>query len=268
MTSTPLNTELHDLDAQMTRLGSLVEDALTQTLAALETGNRDKACSVVVGDTTIDDMHLAIQEHAFRILILHQPLAGRHLRYLTSLVPITNDLERIGDEAEGVAQLFLRMVPYHYAGTGAAAGGQGAQVVQQTRDKHRPTDAATGVNQFPEHPIMPRILELGHEVRSLLQRTMKAFTDRDAQAARSIWEEDRVVNKGHYLLSQDLLAMLEGQEAIPALQQDPSILQQVTYLLWMAYKFERMADHCTNICESIVFLVEGETDIYATLARE
>ena len=265
MTSTPLNTELHDLDAQMTGLGSLVEDALTSTLAALETGNRDKACSVVVGDTTIDDLHLAIQEHAFRILILHQPLAGRHLRYLTSLVPITNDLERIGDEAEGVAQLFLRMVPYHYAG--ARAGGQGAPL-QQAGNERRPTDAEGGVNQFPEQPIMRRILELGQEVRSLLQRTMKAFTDRDAQAARSLWQEDHVVNKRHYLLSQDLLAMLEGPQAIPALQQDPSILQQVTYLLWMAYKFERMADHCTNICESIVFLVEGETDIYATLARE
>ena len=77
-----------------------------------------------------------------------------------------------------------------------------------------------------------------------------------------------MVNKGHYLVSQDLLAMLEGSQAISALQRDPSMLQQVTYMLWMAYKLERMADHCTNICESIVFLVEGETDIYATLVRE
>ncbi len=77
-----------------------------------------------------------------------------------------------------------------------------------------------------------------------------------------------MVNKGHYLVSQDLLGMLEGSQAIAALQRDATLLQQVTYMLWMAYKLERMADHCTNICESIVFLVEGETDIYATLARE
>ena len=267
MTRTPLTTELHELDAQMTRLGALVEHAFTQTLEALELGDRDKACAVVVGDTTIDDLHLAIQGHTFRILILHQPLVGRDLRYLTSLVPITNDLERIGDEAEGIAQLFLRMVPYHYAGAGAAVAGQGAQL-QQAYEQSRPTNTEGDVNQFPENPIMRRILDLGQEVRSLLHRTMKAFTDRDAQAARSIWEEDRVVNKGHYLVSQDLMAMLEGPQAIPALQHDPSILQQVTYMLWMAYKLERMADHCTNICESIVFLVEGETDIYATLARE
>ncbi len=267
MTTTPLTTELQALNAQMIRLGSLVEHALTQVLAALEVGDRDKACAVVVGDTTIDDLHLAIQQHAFRTLIFHQPLAGRHVRYLTSLVPITNDLERIADEAEGIAQIFLRMEPYQYAEGGSEPGGQAGQG-QQTHDESRPTSTAGGITQFPEKPFMRQILDLGQEVRTLLQRTLKAFTDRDAQAARSIWQEDRVVNKGHYLVSQDLLAMLEGSQAIAALQSDPSMLQQVTYMLWMAYKLERMADHCTNICESIVFLVEGETDIYATLARE
>ena len=251
----------------MTRLGSLVENALSQVLAALEVGGRDKACAVVVGDTTIDDLHLAIQQHAFRTLIYHQPLAGRHLRYLTSLVPFTNDLDRIADEAEGIVQIFLRMEPYQYAEVGAEPGGQGGQL-QQTHDESRPTSTASGITQFPEKPFMRRILDLGQEVRSLLQRTMKAFTDRDTQSARSIWQEDKVVNKGHYLVSQDLLAMLEGSQAIAALQHDATLLQQVTYMLWMAYKLERMADHCTNICESIVFLVEGETDIYATLARE
>lgn len=85
--------ELQELDTQMTRLGALVENALTQVLSALEMENRDKACAVVVGDTAIDDLHLAIQQHASRTLIYHQPLAGRHLRYLTYLVPITFDYE-------------------------------------------------------------------------------------------------------------------------------------------------------------------------------
>ena len=267
MTGIPLTTELQELDAQMTRLGALVEHALIQVLSALEMENRDKACAVVVGDTTIDDLHLAIQQHAFRTLIYHQPLAGRYVRYLTSLVPITNDLERIADEAEGIAQLFLRMVPYHNEREEATSGEQGVQP-QQAHDEHRPPNIESVVTQSPEKSLMQRILNLGQEVRSLLQRTMKAFTDRDGQAARSIWQEDRVVNEGHYRVSQDLLAMLEGSQAVAALKSDPSILQQVTYMLWMAYKLERMADHCTNICESIVFLVEGETDIYATMARD
>jgi phosphate transport system protein len=256
MTTIPLKTELQDLDAQMTRLGILVENALTQVLEALETENRDKACAVVVGDTTIDDSHLAIQQHAFRTLISHQPLASRHVRYLTSLVPITNDLERIADEAEGIAQIFLRMEPYHENREETTAG------------EHSPASTDTGVTPSSEMPFMHQVLDLGQEVRSLLERTMKAFTDRDAQAARSIWQEDHVVNKDHYRVSQDLLAMLAGSQAVAEVKSDPSVLQQVTYMLWIAYKFERMADHCTNICESIVFLVEDETDIYATPGQD
>jgi len=265
MTAIPLKTELQELDAQMTRLGSLVENALTQVLAALEMENRDKACAVVVGDTTIGDLHLAIQQHAFRTLIYHQPLAGRHLRYLTSLVPITNDLERIADEAEGIAQIFLRMMPYQ--GEEPTAGEQGAQS-QQAHDEHTPMSAYAGVTPSPEKLFMHQIQDLGQEVRSLLQRTMKSFTDRDAQLARSIWQEDHVVNKDHYQVSQELLAMLEGSQATATLKNNPSLLQQVTYMLWIAYKLERMADHCTNICESVVFLVENETDIYATLGQD
>jgi phosphate transport system protein len=54
---------------------------------------------------------------------------------------------------------------------------------------------------------------------------------------------------------------MEGARAIPALQTDSRILQRATYLLWIAHKLERVADHCTNVCERIVFIVEGETSI-------
>ena len=55
-----LDNELQDLDAQMIRLGSLVDAALAQALQALEMGDQDKAGTVVVSDTSIDDLHLAI----------------------------------------------------------------------------------------------------------------------------------------------------------------------------------------------------------------
>jgi phosphate transport system protein len=41
-------------------------------------------------------------------------------------------------------------------------------------------------------------------------------------------------------------------------------LQRATYLLWIAHKLERIADHCTNVCERIVFIVEGETSMKHT----
>ncbi|HET7639764.1 MAG TPA: PhoU domain-containing protein, partial [Ktedonobacteraceae bacterium] len=62
MTRALLDKELQELDAQVIRLGSLVDDALAQALAALETADQDKAGAVVVSDTPIDDLHLAIEE--------------------------------------------------------------------------------------------------------------------------------------------------------------------------------------------------------------
>ncbi len=49
--------------------------------------------------------------------------------------------------------------------------------------------------------------------------------------------------------------------SFPALQDDSRILQRATYMLWIAHKLERAADHCSNICERIVFIVEGEKSI-------
>jgi phosphate transport system protein len=90
---------------------------------------------------------------------------------------------------------------------------------------------------------------------------MGAFANRDVKAARYIWEEDDVVDVRYHLVRHDLMTLLAGARAIPALQSDALILQRATYLLWIAHKLERVADHSGNICERIVFIVEGETSI-------
>ena len=260
MTRTLLDTALQELDVQMRRLGSLVEYALAQALEALEMGDQDKAGAVIVSDTTIDDLHLAIEEQTFRTLTLQQPLAGRDLRYLTSLVPMTIDLERIGDEAVDIAQNVLRMMPFRSGGEY-----QVEMRTQQVQGENSLIASGGEGDQFSEASIMQGTLNLGQMVRSLLQETVQAFANRDAEAARRLWEEDKVVDRDAYMVRRDVMAMLEGAHAMPALQHDPYILQRATCLLWIAHELERVADHCTNICERIVFIVQGETDIHPLL---
>ena len=86
----------------------------------------------------------------------------------------------------------------------------------------------------------------------------------DVEAAKRIWEEDDVVDVRYHLVRHDLMALMTGARAIPALQSDALILQRVTYLLWIAHKLERVADHGSNICERIVFILEGEPRIIRT----
>jgi phosphate transport system protein len=243
-----LDKELQELDTQIVHLGSLVDEALALALEALESGDLAKAGMVIEGDTIIDSLRVAIEEHAIRLLTLQQPLGGRDLRLLTSTLSIAGDLERTGDGAAGIAQILLRMAPLR------------SNASQVEIEANSPVSASEN-GHMTEASILNGMLELGREARRVLQGTMEAFANRDAKAARYIWEEDDVVDVRYHLVRHDLMAMLEGARAIPALQNDARILQRATYLLWIAHKLERIADHCTNVCERIVFIVEGESSM-------
>ncbi|HKV57586.1 MAG TPA: phosphate signaling complex protein PhoU [Ktedonobacteraceae bacterium] len=245
MARTILDKELQDLEEQISKLGALVDDALEKALEALETGDLAKSGMVIEADAMIDSLRAAIEEHTIRLLTLQQPLGGRDLRFLTSALSIAGDLERTGDGAAGIAQIILRMSPLR-----SVNGAPGSAKV------------ATSDNaEISEISVLHGMLELGREARRVLQGTMDAFARHDAAAARYIWEEDDVVDVRYHLVRHDLMTMLEGGQAIPALQSDSRILQRATYLLWIAHKLERVGDHCSNVCERIVFIVEGETSI-------
>jgi phosphate transport system protein len=244
MSRTLLDKELQGLTDQIIRLGSLVDDALGEALEALEVGDLAKAGIVIETDAIVDSQRSAVEEHTIRLLTLQQPLGGRDLRLLTSALSIAGDLERIGDGAAGIALNILRMEPLRSS-------------VPQVNTKVSPN----GDVLITETAILKSMLELGREARRVLQGTMEAFANHDVKAARYIWEEDDVVDVRYHLVRHDLMALMEGARAIPALQTDSRILQRATYLLWIAHKLERVADHCTNVCERIVFIVEGETSI-------
>lgn len=246
MTRTLLDTELQSLDAQIVELGRLVDEALGTVLEAMETGDQAQSGMVIEADALIDSLRHAVEEHTIRLLTLQQPLGGRDLRYLTSAFSIVGDLERIGDGAAGIAQNILRMQPLRST--------QLSQVEVHVEDD---APASEGHN-ITEAAIVRNMLELGREARRVLQGTMAAFANRDVQAARHIWQEDDVVDVRYHLVRHDLMALMEGARAIPALQSDSRILQRATYLLWIAHKLERVADHSSNVCERVVFIVEGE----------
>ncbi len=253
MTRVVLDKELQELDTQIIRLGTLVDEALDLSLEALRLGDLAKAGMVIEGDSIIDSLRATVEEHAIRLLTLQQPLGGRDLRLLTSALSIAGDLERTGDGAAGIAQIILRMAPLRSGWPQIAF--EGVSNVSDGQD-----------GNLTEAAILNGMLELGREAGRVLKGTMEAYAHRDAKAARYIWEEDDVVDVRYHLVRHDLMAMLEGARAIPALQSDARILQRATYMLWIAHKLERIGDHCTNICERIVFIVEGDTSMKAPQA--
>jgi phosphate transport system protein len=83
---------------------------------------------------------------------------------------------------------------------------------------------------------------------SMLKRSLDAFVRRDAKAAATISGEDDEV---------DLLYEQVYRELLNYMIENPRTITRATYLIWVAHNLERFADHVTNICERIIFLVTG-----------
>jgi phosphate transport system protein len=84
-------------------MGGLVEKQLTRAIDALESGRDDGVVAAVGADELqINHMQIAIDHQCSQIIAKRQPAAG-DLRMVLTIVKITNDLERIGDEVKKIA---------------------------------------------------------------------------------------------------------------------------------------------------------------------
>ena len=256
MARTILDAQLYDINAGTMRLGTLVATALDLALQAIQSRDQALYSQIIESDKTIDALRFEVEQLTFRTLTLQQPLAGYDLRFLSSVPSIVAELERIGDNAVGIVRLLLLMTPLRALGSDQV---HIAPALVADEDQKNLSDHA-----IAENSIISELLDLGQEARLLLQGTMHAFEQSDAQAARKIWQADDVVDVRYHLARHDLMTMLTSIHAIPALEQDSLILQRMTYWLWIAHKLERVGDHCTNICERIVFILEGVRTIQPT----
>jgi phosphate transport system protein len=256
MTRTILDAQLLEIRTETIKLGTLVTTALDLALQALQSRDQALYSQLIESDRAIDDLRFEVEQLTFRTLTLQQPLAGYDLRFLSSIPAIVTDLERIGDNAAGVVKLLLLVTPKYppeedQVSSDPSAGGDGDQ---------KPVSN----HAITEDSIVSKLLDLGQESCRVLRGTMHAFEQNDAHAARKFWQEDDVVDVRYHLVRHDLMTMLTRIHAIPALQQDAHVLQHMMYWLWIAHKLERVGDHCTNICERIVFFLEGVMTIEPT----
>lgn len=83
----------------------------------------------------------------------------------------------------------------------------------------------------------------------MLANSLKAFETRDSELARAAAARDDEVDKIFYAVWVELLEMMA---------KDPSIISKATHLLFLVRYLERTADHCCNICESVVYLTTAE----------
>lgn len=133
-----------------------------------------------------------------------------------------------------------------------------ASVLHITVDLERMGDHAEGIAKIAilladEPPLkpyidVPRMADVGIE---MLRGSIEAFRDRDTQKAREIVNRDDEVDALYDQVYRELLTFMIN---------DPKTIERATYLIWVAHNLERIADRVTNICERVVYLVDGKIE--------
>jgi len=92
---------------------------------------------------------------------------------------------------------------------------------------------------------IPRMAEIAGR---MLRESIEAFKLRDVAMARRVCDQDDEV---------DALYDQVYRELIVYMLKDTSTIERATHITWIAHNLERIADRVTNICERVVYMVQG-----------
>jgi len=101
--------ELDELQARLLEMAGLVESAIHQSVNALVQRDEQAAKEVLWKEALINQKDIEIDEFATRLLALYQPMA-RDMRFLTAVIKINGDLERMGDLAVNITERAMQLM--------------------------------------------------------------------------------------------------------------------------------------------------------------
>ncbi len=96
------------LQEKLQQMGSLVEEAIANSIDALKRQDLELARAVINGDDIIDNLEHEIEEKILEVIATQQPMA-RDLRRVVTLFKMISDLERMADYATSISQITLRI---------------------------------------------------------------------------------------------------------------------------------------------------------------
>jgi len=100
--------ELKKLREEILYMGGLVEDQIQKAVKSLVDRDSELAKIIIERDHEVNRLDVEIDELCIRLLALHQP-AGKDLRFITTGLKITTDLERIGDMSVNTCERALEL---------------------------------------------------------------------------------------------------------------------------------------------------------------
>ncbi|MBN2072750.1 MAG: phosphate signaling complex protein PhoU [Actinobacteria bacterium] len=173
--------KLDEITEDVLSMGSLVQEAVHNSLQALINMDRDLANEISEKDGKIDEYDMAIEEKCIVLQAEHQPVA-RDLRYLHSISIIIKHLERIGDLAVNIAKVVKRL---------------------SKEDEAR-----------LDREIIDLIIEMGNLVKSELSRALESFKKKDAKIASKLGKSDDAADEIQKMIFRKLFSSKKGEDDI------------------------------------------------------
>jgi phosphate transport system protein len=205
--------DLQNLRNKILQLGEMVTNAIAQACSSLESWEEGPAQDTIAGDHQINSLEVDIDEICLTLIALYQP-AATDLRFITTAMKVVTTLERIGDLAGNIS---------HYALDLIAAVEKRIDLTSQ--------------------------LDMAVKAQELLNKSLRAFIDWDAELALQMARSDKAIDKLYQETLWDTVNRMQGQD----LQAMHNIMRG-----FMISKFlERIGDHSVHICEMVVFMVKG-----------
>jgi len=96
--------QLFELNREIIEMGAMCEEAIASAAKALTTGDVKLAAKVKADSSAIDQMEREIESRCMKLLLHQQPVA-RDLRLISAALKMITDMERIGDQAEDIAEI-------------------------------------------------------------------------------------------------------------------------------------------------------------------
>jgi phosphate transport system protein len=211
---TGFHKRLREIQDDILVMGSMVSKAVIRAIEALKNRDIKAANQIIAEDQNVNRKRFEIEERCIELIATQQPMAS-DLRIITAILNITTEIERIGDYAVGIARIVILIG-----------------------------------DEPPLKPLIDIPL-MAEKTVDMLDRCLKAFINRDAEAAKKIAQEDDLIDNLYDQIFRELLIIMA---------EDPKTITRATRLMWTAHNLERAADRVTNICERVVYIVTGKME--------
>lgn len=96
--------QLAELNKEIIEMGSMCEEVIDKATKAINLGDVQLAKTVKESGASIDQMERDIESRCMKLLLHQQPVA-RDLRMISAALKMITDMERIGDQAEDIAEI-------------------------------------------------------------------------------------------------------------------------------------------------------------------